>query len=156
MLPRIDGRAMEAWGTFVNLTKHGRSRKLSAYQLEHNAWVAAGYLRERSTETAAYHWHAIGAPEIVYQRNGQRYLYIRSMQSDCGNPKRLNGMSGSGVWEIPIGSRLTDATVEIGTPILRGISFLQELHPDDGNLAFYAHELEPIADDIAGKLDDGQ
>ena len=156
MVPLIDGRAMEAWGTFVNLTKHGRSRKHSEYQLEHNAWVAAGYLQERSTETAAYHWNAIGAPEIVYQRDGQRYLYIRSVQSDCGNPRRLNGMSGSGVWEIPIGSRLTDATVEIGTPILRGVSFLQEIQPDDGNLAFYAHELEPIADDVAAKLDEGQ
>ena len=156
MVPLIDGRAMEAWGTFVNLTKHGRSRKHSEYRLAHNAWVAAGYLQERSTETAAYHWHAIGAPEVVYQRDGQRYLYIRSMESDCGNPKRLNGMSGSGVWEIPIGSRLTDTTVEIGTPILRGVTFLQEIQSEDGNLAFYAHELEPIADDVVAKLDEGQ
>ena len=156
MVPWIDGRAMEAWGTFVNVTKHGRSRRLPEYKLEHNAWVAAGYLQERSTETAAYHWHTIGAPEIVYQRHGQRYLYIKSVDSDYGNPKALNGMSGSGVWEIPISSRLNSETVEVGTPILRGISFLQEIQTDDGNLAFYAHELETIADDIALRLDEGQ
>ena len=156
MLPWIDGRNMEAWGTFVNLTKHGMSRKHPEYQLEHNAWVAAGFLQERSSQTAAYHWHAIGAPETVYERDGKRYLYVRSMHSDCENPKAVNGMSGSGVWEVPMSSRLHDATVEIGTPILRGISFWQEAQTDDGKVAFYAHELETIADEIAMRLDEGQ
>ena len=78
------------------------------------------------------------------------------MESDCGNPKALNGMSGSGVWEIPLSSQLSAQTVEIGTPILRGVSFRQEIRGDGGNLAFYAHELETIADDIAARLDEGQ
>ena len=147
---------MEAWGTFVNITQHGMSRRHPEYQLEHNAWLAAGYLQERSTETAAYHWHAIGAPEKVYERNGKRYLYVKSVYEDCENPRAVKGMSGSGVWEIPLSSRLNDGTAEIGTPILRGISFWQESRSNGGTLAFYAHELETIADDIALRLDEGQ
>ena len=140
----------------MNLTKYGISRQHLEYQLEHNAWLAAGYLQERSTETLAYHWHAIGGPEAVYERNGKRYLYIKSVHSNCENPRAVNGMSGSGVWEIPMSARLHEETVQIGTPILRGISFWQEAGADDGKFAFYAHELESIADDIVLRLDEGQ
>jgi len=156
MVPWIDGRAMEAWGTFMNLTTHGISRQQPDYQLEYNAWLAAGYLQERSTETFAYHWCAIGGPEAVYERDGKRYLYIKSIHSNYENPKAVKGMSGSGVWEIPVSAHQHEAAVQIGTPILRGISFWQEARADDGRFAFYAHELETIADDIVSRLDEGQ
>ena len=155
MLPLIDGRNMEARGTFVNITKRGTSRKRPEYRPEQNVWQAAGYLQERSGERAAYTWHAIGGPEAVYARDGHRYIYIRSSRSDCENPKALKGMSGSGVWEIPISSRPPDETIQIGTPLLRGVTFWQE-DAGEGQVAFYAHELESIADDIVSKLEAGQ
>lgn len=58
-------------------------------------------------------------------------------------------MSGCGVWEVPIGSKNRDTIINIGRPILRGISFRQET--DKG--AFYAHELESISDHVLEWLD---
>ncbi|MCY3820877.1 MAG: hypothetical protein OXH52_16205 [Gammaproteobacteria bacterium] len=157
MLPPTDARDMMAWGTFVNLTRRGPSRRQQQYWLERNAWVSGGYLQERSWGRAAYHWHAIGGPEAVYERDGRRYLYIKipsQLAAEC--PKRLGGMSGSGVWEIPISRRRGEEAVQIGTPILRGVTFWQGVRSDDGGFGFYAHELESIADHVGAMLDEGQ
>lgn len=154
MIPPTDARDMMAWGTFVNLTRHGPSRRQQHYWLERNAWVSGGYLQERSWARAAYHWHAIGGPEAVYERDGRRYLYIKipsELAAEC--PERLGGMSGSGVWEIPISRRRGEETTQIGTPILRGVSFWQRGRSSDGGYGFYAHELETIADDVVSMLD---
>ena len=69
-------------------------------------------------------------------------------------PKSIGGMSGSGVWEMPISGLKDHVAVSLGTPILRGIAFWQEKqkHQEDP-LAFYAHELETIADDVVSWLD---
>lgn len=147
---------MASWGTFVNLTSGGPSRRQQQYRLERNAWVSGGYLAERSWERAAYHWHAIGGPEAVYERDGRRYLYIKvpgRLAAEC--PKGLGGMSGSGVWEIPIARRRSEEAMQIGAPILRGVTFWQRERSDDGSFGFYAHELESIADDVVRMLDGG-
>lgn len=154
VVPELGGREMAAWGTFINLTEGMRSRRIKSYEFEHNAWVAAGFLGERSTSTAAYHWHAIGGPEALYERNGKRYLRIIDVSNDPGGPSRLNGMSGSGVWEIPLWQKKGKKDIRTDRPILRGICFLQESSRTDRWEAFYAHELETIAEDVLGMLDE--
>ena len=156
-VPAVDAPAMEAWGTFVNITRDGPSLKQKDYELNHNAWLAVGFLEERRPYAASvFHWNSIGAPKAVYERAGKRYLFIEAQRADKNLPKSLGGMSGSGLWEVPIAGRKDqDAdSLEIGTPILRGIVFWQEAqeHQDD-LLAFYAHELETIADDVVSWLD---
>ena len=153
VVPELGGREMAAWGTFINLTDGMRSRRIKSYEFEHNAWVAAGFLGERSTSTAAYHWHAIGGPEALYDRDGKRYFCIKDVSNDPGGPTKLNGMSGSGVWEIPVCQERGQKDMYTERPILRGISFLQESSRPGRWEAFYAHELETIADDILSMLD---
>ena len=158
-----DGRDLEARATFINITPEGPSRKQPDYELECNAWVAAGYLAERSdlnaprTKTLCC-IHGIGGPETLYERDGRRYFYILST-TGAENPRDLGGMSGSGVWEVPTSSEYADGPIHIGEPILRGITFYQDDDPEvgrAGDVAFYAHELETIADDVARMLDEGQ
>ena len=154
VVPEIHARTMEAWGTFVNITRDGPSRKRD-YDLNHNAWLAVGYVKERSpSEHSAYHQNLIGAPEAVYERAGKRYLFLEAQHLDENLPKSIGGMSGSGVWEVPIAGLKDHVAVSLGTPILRGIAFWQEKqkHQEDP-LAFYAHELETIADDVVSWLD---
>ena len=73
-----------------------------------------------------FHWNSIGAPKSVYERAGKRYLFIRAQRADKSLPKSLGGMSGSGLWEVPVGGRKDQGAEhlqvsQIGTPILRGI-----------------------------------
>ena len=153
VVPELGGREMAAWGTFINLTDGMRSRIIKSYELEQNAWVTTGFLGERSTSTAAYHWHAIGGPDALYERDGKRYFRIANVSNDPGGPTKLNGMSGSGVWEIPVCHEGGQKDIYTERPILRGISFLQESSQSHRWEAFYAHELETIADDILNMLD---
>ena len=154
-IPQLDGRDMVAWATPVNITPQGPSRKSPEYRLECNAWVAAGFLAERSQGRTVTCLHGIGGPEAVYERDGLRYFYIKTVTPDVRNPRALNGMSGCGVWELPTAS-LPDDVSQIGDPVLRGISFWQDPPEASGELAFYAHELESIADDVVASLDEGQ
>ena len=149
---------MEAWGTFINITEDGPSRKQKDYDLNHNAWLAVGFLEEgRPYAASVFHWNAIGAPKAVYGRAGKRYLFIEAVHADEDLPKSLGGMSGSGVWEVPIAGLKgqNPNELQMGTPILRGIVFWQEERENtqDELLAFYAHELETIADDVVAWLD---
>ena len=156
-VPAVDAHAMEAWGTFINITPEGPSLKQKDYDLNHNAWLAVGFLEERRPYAASvFHWNAIGAPKAVYERDGKRYLFMEALHADEDLPESLGGMSGSGLWEVPIAG-LKDRSpdqLQIGTPILRGIVFWQEKREtQDELLAFYAHELETIADDVVAWLD---
>ena len=160
VVPAVDAPSMRAWGTFINITRDGPSRKQRKdYDLNHNAWLAAGLLEERRPYPASvYQFNGIGAPEAVYERAGKRYLFIEAQQyaGQDDLPESMGGMSGSGLWEMPVLARQGQSADEweIGTPILRGIVFWQERPESDGApLAFYAHELETIADDVVSWLD---
>ena len=115
--------------------------------------MTAGYLEEKSTETAIFVQYLFGPPEAVYERGGMRYFYTVDKLSLPGIPKRINGMSGSGVWELPVSRRAGKKAMEIGAPILKGINFLQEYTMSSEPLAFYAHDLESIADEVVHWLD---
>ena len=92
----------------------------------------------------------LGGQEALYERASRRYLYLKS-QSGTETPTKLSGMSGSGVWEIPVSSKKKgDTDIRVGRPILRGISFWQEMNTG----ALYAHDLATISDDVLG--DGGQ
>ena len=157
VIPDVDVGSMAAWGTFVNLTKEGPSRRHCDYRLGHNSWVVTGFLQERSGDGSVYHQHFFGSPEAVYQRSGRRYLYVKAKCADQQYPKSLGGMSGSGVWEIPVTAKEDQDPNEgeLGHPMLRGIVFWQEKVEDPRELlGFYAHDLESIADDVLKLLDE--
>lgn len=156
MLPDVDARTIATWATFVNITQDGPSLKQKNYELNRNAWVTVGFLEERTPYAGSvFHQNLVGSPEAVYERDGKRYLYVKAQPAIEGLPKSLGGMSGSGLWEIPVAVRRGDDTdLKVGTPILRGTVFRQEVqeHPDEP-LGFYAHELHTIADSVAAWLD---
>ena len=112
-------------------------------------WAAAGYLEELANKGEAYTQHYLGMQEALYARDDRRYLYMKSETRADGTPLKLNGMSGSGVWEIPLAAKEKGSTdIEVGRPILRGVTFAQER----GQAFFYAHELETIADQVISWL----
>ena len=115
--------------------------------------MAAGYLEEKSADEKIFAQYLFGTPEAVYERGDMRYLYVIDSLNEPGIPKRVNGMSGSGVWELPVSRRVGEEAIEIGTPILRGISFRQEYTASPEPLAFYAHDLKSIADEVVHWLD---
>lgn len=138
---------MTAWGTFINLAEGKRTRNSGGYKLQYNVWVAAGYVAERSGMGDFYNMHFMGGQEALYERAGRRYLYIKSGR-DTEIPSQLGGMSGSGVWEIPVSSK-GGTEIMVDRPILRGVSFWQEM----GTGALYAHDLATIADDVLEMVD---
>ncbi|MCY4600960.1 MAG: hypothetical protein OXF27_13690 [Acidobacteria bacterium] len=153
VMPTAKGRDAAAWGTFVNITEEGRCRRKPLARLEHGVWVAAGYVEEKSRAKAIFLQYLIGAPEAVYQRAGLRYFYVIDQNNEQGVPRSIAGMSGSGVWRLPVTRSRNEPTDEIGTPILAGVSFRQEYCTSDEPLAFYAHDLESIADEVLQWLD---
>ena len=159
VVPEVDARNIKPWATFINITPEGPSRKQKDYDLNHNAWVAAGFLEERSLEpTDVYVWNAFGAPKTIYERDKKRYLFVKAIYCDKNLPEHLGGTSGSGGWEVPIAIQKDQSPdkLHFGSPILRGVVFRQKEKPKDSSdpLAFYAHELETIADDVVSWLDE--
>ena len=153
VMPGAKGRDAAAWGTFVNITPDGPSRKAVFSRLEHDTWVAAGYLEEKSSEKAIFSQFLVGAPQALYEREGMRYFYVTDNVHQSAVPTRINGMSGSGVWRLPVGRKIGEETTEIATPILTGITFRQEHGRSSEPLAFYVHDLESIADRVLRWLD---
>ena len=156
VIPDVDVGSIESWGTFINITKEGPSRQAGGYKLGYNSWMTAGFLEERSPHASVFHQHFLGSPHAVYARSGKRYLYSKAVCEDEDYPKSLGGMSGSGIWEIPVTRKdaENDDAEELGHPILRGIVFWQEKVKDPAELlGFYAHELESIAEEVLKILD---
>ena len=153
VMPSVKGRDAAAWGTFVNITAKGVSRRTAPSRLEHGVWAAAGYVEERSGDKAFFSQYLIGGPEAVYERGGMRYFFVIDKNDEPGLPRSIGGMSGGGLWRLRASRQRDDGVHEIGIPTLAGIAFRQKYRAGIERLAFYAHDLESIADHVVTWLD---
>lgn len=153
VLPKVLGVGTEARLTFTNI-ENGPSVQDKDYELEHNVWVCAGFLEEKSAPGRVFVSYAFGSPRAVYARDRRHYLYLRAQELITDRPQRLNGMSGCGLWELPVRGRKEQPDDEhsIGRPLLRGIAFCQEKSGKGEPLSFYAHELLTISEDVVSWL----
>lgn len=104
--------AIAAKKSFYNLTPH-RARALhSPPPLDDGVWVANGFLAERSmtieepdgrSVKGFYHFSAFGGPEVSPKVGEYDYFeYPVTLESRPGAPERWGGMSGGGLWQVPL------------------------------------------------------
>jgi hypothetical protein len=126
--------------TFVNLDRH-RDKVLSATRGVHDGiWLAQGFLAEETilvhepggVHCYLYNFSAIGGPDEIIRVAEHEYVdYPVSFEARENCPVSWGGMSGGGLWQVPLsltGDEITDAY-----PILAGILFYQ--HPTSDTTA---------------------
>lgn len=147
--------------TFVNLDKH-RETVLNATRGVHDGiWLAQGFLAEETElvhepggiHCYLYNFSAIGGPDEVTRVGEHDYVdYPVSFEAQENGPVSWGGMSGGGLWQVPLSVKGDEVTDE--RPLLAGILFYQ--HPtSDTNAGVRGHAWRSIYgvayDAIAGQ-----
>lgn len=118
---------------FFNLDAK-RDRMLSEPpDVRDGVWFAQGFLEERTvvtadpdggTTTRFYNFSGIGGPDGPTERGGyDYYVYPVSHEARSDAPLSWGGMSGGGVWQVPL--KRKDGNLVALRPLLSGVLFYQ-------------------------------
>lgn len=126
--------------TFFNLDRHRDTVLTTPRGVHDGIWLAQGFLQEKTTTTREsdgvnfhmYNFSAIGGPDEIVQVGDHEYVdYPVSFEARGTTPKDWGGMSGGGLWQIPL--RLNADEITDGRPLLAGVLFFQ--HPTSDTTA---------------------
>jgi hypothetical protein len=129
------GSAIAAKKPFYNLDAH-RDRLLgSPPDLQDGVWCAQGFLAERTVVTTDpseggftkwfYNFSGFGGPENSTQVDEHDYFeFPVSHESRADAPVDWGGMSGGGLWQIPL--KRQDEEIVPLSPLLSGVLFYQQ------------------------------
>ena len=98
-------------------------------------WVAQGLVNDKTVKTSLSGGGVrvgfrgdglIGRPDVAEEIDGYDYLeyLVDPLDSDGPSPESWGGMSGSGLWQIPI--RLQENGLAFDSPLLSGICFVEK------------------------------
>src|SRR5712664_1151447 len=128
--------AIAAKKSFYNLDSR-RDQQLNApLDPRDGFWFTNGFIDEYTVTHPAedgrglvkgfYNLSGAGGPEDREVRGGYDYHFFPVSYSERSiAPKRFNGMSGGGVWQVPL-ARDDDGTIRHKRPLLSGVVFYQE------------------------------
>ena len=128
--------------TFYSLDKRREQMLHRPPDLRIGAWVAQGFIEEKTTVTPFPDGRGasvifkgdglFGGPENVEEIDGYDYLDYPvtplARQMTPSLPRSWGGMSGSGLWQIPLrenGGNIEVENIEYDAPLLSGIVFRQ-------------------------------
>ena len=153
--------------SFYNLDKRRDQMLHAAPDLRMGAWVAQGLIQEKTIVTPLPDGRGasvlfkgdglFGGPENVEEIGGYDYLdypvtpLAREMTPSL--PRTWGGMSGSGLWQIPLkanGANLEVANSEFDTPLLSGVVFRQR--KVDGEMWIRCHGRKSVYQRALGVL----
>jgi hypothetical protein len=165
--PTISG-SIAAKKTFYNLDQHRNELLRNPPDLDDGLWFVHGFPDEKTVvEPDAVSGHGfvktfyrlggIGRPQTSLLILDHDYFTIPiSPVAQPPVPKRFGGMSGSGLWQVPLARDETDELVH-GTPLLSGVAFYQEATTEAGSglrchgrLSVYGVAYDAIARAISG------
>ena len=122
--------------SFYDLTRHRQHALDAPPAIDDGVWVANGFLDERSRTVEVsgdrrvkgfYNFSAFGGPEApLVVGEYDYYDYLVSAESRAGAPTSWGGMSGGGIWQVPL-KRVDGDVTPAGLGLLSGILFYQ--HP---------------------------
>ena len=121
--------------SFYNLDKRRDQMLYKPPDLKNGVWVAQGLVAEKTAMTPFPDGHGatvtfngdglFGCPENVEEVGGYDYLdyppSFPARQTPLSLPRSWGGMSGSGLWQIPLKSE--EDNIEYDAPLLSGILF---------------------------------
>jgi hypothetical protein len=135
LAPTIGG-AIGAKKIFYNMAIRREQALYKPPSLDDGVWVANGFLAERTMAIQEpdgrrvkgfYNFSAFGGPEVSPKIGESDYFeYPVTLESREGAPQSWGGMSGSGLWQVPL-KREHGSVVAACVPLLSGILFYQ--HP---------------------------
>jgi hypothetical protein len=126
--------AIESKKAFYNLDLRRDDVLHRPFDLNQGVWIAQGYLEERNVVTldadgrgrtmGFYEFSGVGGPQSIHERDGFDYSdFPVSADSRASSPKSWGGMSGGGLWQVPLVRK--DGDLEHRSPILSGVLFYQ-------------------------------
>ena len=142
ILARSIAGSIGAIKNFYNLDKRRDQMLHKPPDLKNGAWVAQGFIAEKTVVTpfpdgrgagVVFHGDGLfGGPENVEEIGGYDYLDYPvsplARQTPPPLPRSWGGMSGSGLWQIPLrdnGGNLEVENIDYDAPLLSGILFRQ-------------------------------
>ncbi len=134
LAPQI-ASAIAAKKTFFDLKSHREQLLNNPPELRDGVWFAQGFLEERTVVTpdpdglgitkGFYNFSGVGGPKNSFQIDEHDYFeFPVSYESRHTAPTSWGGMSGGGLWQIPLkrqGSELVHLS-----PLLSGVLFYQQ------------------------------
>lgn len=135
LAPQI-GASIAAKKLFFNLDLPRAKALEGLPDLRDGVWCAQGFLDERGVVAADpadgvatkyfYNFSGLGGPDQTQELDGYDYFeFPVSAESRDGAPRSWGGMSGGGLWQVPLKQKGEDVVPL--APILSGILFYQ--HP---------------------------
>jgi hypothetical protein len=132
LAPQIAG-AIAAKKLFFNLQTHAERVLNGPLELRDGAWFAQGFLQERTTVLPDpaeegltkyfYNFTGVGGPDTVQTADDYDYFdYPVSPVDRIEAPVKWGGMSGGGVWQVPIKN---EGLLTHGPVSLAGLMFYQ-------------------------------
>jgi hypothetical protein len=132
LAPHLAG-SIAAKKVFFNLDRKRDELLSDSPDVRDGVWFAQGFLEERmvvredpdgGTTTSFYNFSGVGGPDGPVERGGYDYYeYPVTHESRSEAPVRWGGMSGGGVWRIPLGRE--NGQIVPRRPILSGVLFYQ-------------------------------
>ena len=118
---------------FFNLDSKRNGLLNEPPKIREGAWFAQGFLDEKTvatedpdggTTTRFYNFTGVGGPDGLVERDGYDYYeYPVAHESRSEAPVSWGGMSGGGVWQVPLGRE--DGQLVPRQPVLSGVLFYQ-------------------------------
>lgn len=135
LAPHIAG-AIAAKKLFFNLASRRDRMLKDAPDLRNGAWFAQGFLEERTVVAPDpveegltkyfYNFTGVGGPETVENVGDYDYFdFPVSYEARCEAPVSWGGMSGGGIWQVPL--KKSNGNLTHLSPVLSGVMFYQ--HP---------------------------
>ena len=132
LAPHLAG-SIAAKKVFFNLDRRRDELLSEPPNVRDGVWFAQGFLEERTvatedpdggTTTRFYNFSGIGGPDGPVERGGYDYYeYPVTHESRSEAPVSWGGMSGGGVWRVPLGRE--NGQVVPRHPVLSGVLFYQ-------------------------------
>lgn len=159
LAPQIAG-ALAAKKSFFNLDSVREVALTAEPDLRDGAWFAQGFLEERGVVKAEpgvdgltkyfYNFTGVGGPHQIDREGGFDYLDMMvAKEARNGVPVHWGGMSGGGIWRVPLKKDATGTTHL--RPVLSGIMYYQ--HPTTPtSCGVRGHALQSIYDRAYRKM----
>jgi hypothetical protein len=130
--------------TFYNLEQQRAKLLHNPPDLRDGLWFVYGFLEEKTVvqpdEVSGhglvkrfYCYGGLGRPQTSFQTGDHDYFTIPvSPLTQAPVPRNFGGMSGSGLWQIPL-ARDESGKLTCQTPLLSGVAFYQEAVTEAGS-----------------------